>query len=281
MDETRFCSLDNGSILNLGVLEGPYVNLLWTGGWDSTFRLLQLLFDSDVEVQPWYLLDRPRVSTPREQRAMADILEALRKAEPARAARVRPVRTVTVDTLQPAPDVSEMASRLRLGSQYEWLARFAREYGLDGLELSVESRPGRVQAMLGPVLDLVPTPAGMVPRVSTKRIAAGAEDSDLLLFAPFAFPIIHVTKRGMLEEARRRGWEPYLAHTWFCHKPKGGRPCGSCDPCLIAVEEGFAGRIPVLRRIRPRLRLLKRDLIAWRARLKAPRHVAAPSDGPR
>src|SRR5690625_636372 len=30
------------------------INILWTGGWDSTFRLLQLI-DKSVIIQPYYL----------------------------------------------------------------------------------------------------------------------------------------------------------------------------------------------------------------------------------
>jgi hypothetical protein len=34
-----------------------YANLLWTGGWDSTFQLLQLLFIHRRRVTPYYLVD--------------------------------------------------------------------------------------------------------------------------------------------------------------------------------------------------------------------------------
>ena len=33
------------------------VKLLWTGGWDSTFRLLQLLLLYEKKVQPYYIID--------------------------------------------------------------------------------------------------------------------------------------------------------------------------------------------------------------------------------
>src|SRR5690606_13578695 len=35
----------------------PPVNLLWTGGWDSTFRLLSLVVQQHRCVQPYYVLD--------------------------------------------------------------------------------------------------------------------------------------------------------------------------------------------------------------------------------
>jgi hypothetical protein len=235
-------------------------HLLWTGGWDSTFRLLQLLFDERTNVQPWYLVHEERPSVPWEYEAMGQIRKALENAMPGARKRLRPTRVVDVGSLAPAPDLTAMACRLRLGSQYEWLPRFAREYGLDGLEISVEFRPGRVQAMLAPLLVESVGPGGLTLRVDPDHIADG--DPDLALFSAFSFPLIRVTKQEMLREARARRWEPLLALTWFCHNPKKGRPCGSCTPCLIAVEEGFSHRIPLIRRLRPRLRLLKRRLTA-------------------
>ncbi len=41
---------------------GIITHLFWTGGWDSTFRLLQLLLDEHKAVQTYYLLDSFRAS---------------------------------------------------------------------------------------------------------------------------------------------------------------------------------------------------------------------------
>ena len=41
----------------------PPLKILWTGGWDSTFQLLQLLIDQKVSVTPFYLIDEERRST--------------------------------------------------------------------------------------------------------------------------------------------------------------------------------------------------------------------------
>ena len=52
--------------------------LLWTGGWDSTFRLLSLLLREQREVQPYYILDslhfRPAVPAEREAMRWAVVL---------------------------------------------------------------------------------------------------------------------------------------------------------------------------------------------------------------
>lgn len=66
------------------------VLLLWTGGWDSTFRLLQLLHDTDADVQPLYLVDEGRGSTPREIETMRTIRAKIERRWPQVANRLRP-----------------------------------------------------------------------------------------------------------------------------------------------------------------------------------------------
>ena len=56
------------------------VNLLFTGGWDSTFRLLQLS-EYPIIVQPIYIVEYFRASAKHEQRTMRKIIEAVRKRD--------------------------------------------------------------------------------------------------------------------------------------------------------------------------------------------------------
>ena len=53
------------------------VNLLWTGGWDSTFQLLQLLLIHRRRVTPLYLIDAERRSTGVELLTMKRIKDHL------------------------------------------------------------------------------------------------------------------------------------------------------------------------------------------------------------
>ena len=64
--------------------------LLWTGGWDSTFRLLTLLLREQHEVQPYYILDslHYRPAVPAEREAMRLIRQALLKRWPEAAVRL-------------------------------------------------------------------------------------------------------------------------------------------------------------------------------------------------
>lgn len=53
------------------------VTLLWSGGWDGTFRLLQLA-SNPICIQPIYVIDRNRKSFEYEQKAMNQIIENIR-----------------------------------------------------------------------------------------------------------------------------------------------------------------------------------------------------------
>ena len=60
------------------------VNILWTGGWDSTFQLLSLLLLHGRKVTPYYLIDAERLSTVsygEEQPLDSEDLEKNRRAE--------------------------------------------------------------------------------------------------------------------------------------------------------------------------------------------------------
>ena len=63
------------------LFSGHCVNLLWTGGWDSTFRLLSLVLIKRKPVQPFYVIDVGRVSTIREIKTMQHKPDAIVRHE--------------------------------------------------------------------------------------------------------------------------------------------------------------------------------------------------------
>jgi hypothetical protein len=73
--------------------------LLWTGGWDSTFRLLWLVLVEQRPVQPVYLIDACRGSTGMELRAMAAIRREVARQHPEAAARLLPVHIADIADL--------------------------------------------------------------------------------------------------------------------------------------------------------------------------------------
>lgn len=227
-----------------------HVQLLWTGGWDSTFRLLRLLLDLRRPVAPIYLQDDTRASLPVELATMDRIRAALAEAQPHTRALLGPTTFVRVADIAPDPEIQRAGDRLAakygIGSQYPWLARFCRERGLYEIEMSAEcARHGAGLVLLDNVV-----PAQSPHGYPTHRVPADAPDQDgYLVFGAFSYPQIELTRRDMLDIVKRNGWDAWMGMTWFCHRPaRGARPCGLCNPCLYAIKEGFGWRISRRRR---------------------------------
>lgn len=227
------------------------VNLLWTGGWDSTFRLLQLLLLHRREVVPYYLLDTTRASTRAELAAMARIRKALSDTFPDTRGLLQPLRRFNVSDLAPDAGVTDAFRRIVaerfIGSQYDWLARFCKQQGIGQLELAAGHRGGRIHGILGPFVTQVED-AGY----RSYRIAAEHRGTqEFAVFGGFSFPLFELGKLETAEIARQRGWLDILEMTCFCHRPRHGtEPCGCCNPCLYAVDEGFGWRIPRKNRVK-------------------------------
>ena len=215
-------------------MSSPRVKLLWTGGWDSTFRLLDLALVQQREVQPYYVVDTIlRPSYEHEIETMRGLRERLPAALVAptafrNAANVPEDRKITENWRR-------LRSRSHLGSQYDWLARLAAAEGLHDLELAIH-RDDRAHAFLEPHVER---------RGDAFALRPGA-DPDLSIFARFRFPLFEMTKLEMQAVAERDGFAELLERTWFCATPTSrGRPCGVCGPCRYAREEGLARRIPL------------------------------------
>ena len=229
----------------------PPVNLLWTGGWDSSFRLLQLLLQHRREVIPHYLLDSTRASTQSELEAMQRIRDSLFEEHPHTRALLHPLRKFDIASLSQDGAITDafirVASERFIGSQYDWLARFCKQLGIAELELAAGYRGGRIQAIIGAMVTKT-TDNGYV---SYRLDPAHSDTKEFAVFGGFSFPLFELNKQETGAIAAEQGWLDILRMSWFCHKPgNGNEPCGYCNPCLYAVDEGFGWRIPRRNRIK-------------------------------
>lgn len=252
------------------------VHLLWTGGWDSTFRLLELLLLHRLPVVPHYLSDPTRPSTQTELATMARISEYLRATWPRTNALLQPLRVVDLGDVPPDPESIEALRRIRMrlyiGDQYAWLPAYCRHASIADMELGVHV-DDKVQALLRDFVTAFEHPAGYRSMRVDPRHAGSPEHT---LFHWFGFPLFNIDKRGIDRQANAEGWAPIMEMTWFCHTPVHGRPCGTCAPCVFTIEEGLARRVPPSRRAlsffyRRLAWPLKGPLRGMRASLRAPR----------
>jgi 7-cyano-7-deazaguanine synthase in queuosine biosynthesis len=217
------------------------VHLAWTGGWDSTFRVLSLISQHSCCIQPYYVIDRQRRSWPIEIETMHKIQEACRQDPSTFIGTIRqPIfvekETIAADELITA-QYKQLRNRVYLGVQYDWLARLAKSLSIQSLELGVQGQ-GHFFSI---VRQHIESKQGSLTRTYVIHPDA---PQDLQFLRYFEFPIINVSKGEMERIAKERGFYPILEKSWFCFAPlKGLRPCGTCNPCKYAIEGGMARRI--------------------------------------
>ena len=242
------------------------VNLFWTGGWDSSFRLLQLVLVEMRKVQPYYLIDPKRQSLRNEINARRDIKERLFKEYPHTRELILPTFYYEVNDLKGDEELLEAYHVFLqfkvLETQYLWLSLFCKQMGINDMELCVEGVTQSVKPIERRVWSsfLVPDEGSC-----SFRIADEFKDTVIqTLFRFFKYPIRSFTRQGMEAYAAERGWADYLYMTWFCHYPvRVCYPCGTCYPCQQVLRRGYDKRIPWHRRVYAKLGLEK--LRQWSA----------------
>jgi hypothetical protein len=231
------------------------ISLLWTGGWDSTFRLLQLLFVENLPVQTTYIIDLQRRSTHRELEAMAGIRgEILRRLNDPDF--FPPTNIYLKDHFPCYPDIAEAHKRIRasttIGKQYEWLACYARFTDLSDIELCMH--------WLEPLPSLHKYIFDNVDLENRRTATLNPSHDVQCIFGRFKFPLLHFTKAEMGEHAENNGFLDVLQQSWFCHKPILGKPCGSCTPCRVSIEQGRNIKYSRLTKFTTKISFLRRML---------------------
>lgn len=233
-------------------MKNEKVNLLWTGGWDSTFQLLQLLLVYKCQVTPFYLIHEKRPSTGKEIRVMKQIKDYLFEKFPFTTELLKPTQYHAVGDIPPNSEISDayrsVLNKYHVGTQYEWLARFCYSKEIFQMQLSIQDHAN-------------PDPSHFNVQPLLKKISIGGQESfiidpihenldDYQIFKFFSFPLMRLTKLKMKIISNEQGWQEIMNMTWFCHSPtKSEKPCGICKPCIIAIDESFGWRIAPERRI--------------------------------
>lgn len=213
------------------------VDLFWTGGWDSTFRLIQLL-DEGYTVQPHYIKDNDRRSTCREIEAMEEIRSLLiNKYEFGNTLLSTLISEKNQINNNPEIDDAYLSAIniCYIGEQYRWLPKYCKDKGIEKIEFSVQNN---------------------------SFIRENYRNSNYPydpLFNRLEFPLINSSKKSMKDWCDKRGYFEVIEKSWFCHNPtKKGKACGRCNPCIIVVEEGLGYRLPPSAKIRYFLRINSR-----------------------
>ncbi|NMT63798.1 hypothetical protein [Marinobacter orientalis] len=226
------------------------VDILWTGGWDSTFRVIGLL-ESGYTVNPHYLVDPGRPSGEVEIKTISEIKDILNSEY---GNRILDLKTVHVESIPISNEISDAFDQIRkqhfIGSQYKWLAAYALKNDFEFLELSIHKQDHACEVISEFVLE-----------DSCGRFVLGknAPLAVRKIFEKFSYPIIDKSKSDMKNELPSEISKRVMALTWFCHTPAFGRyPCGHCNPCIYTAKEGLIERLPWHAKIRFYIRIYPR-----------------------
>jgi hypothetical protein len=215
------------------------VNLFWTGGYDSTFRLLQLVLIENKCVNPIYLnfdgldgINIRRKNVQYELNAMEKIINELNVMGYGKL--VNPLTIVTHVELD--CKVSASTAQLyndghlrRPVSQYAHMVQFSLDQNIIIEEGAEKSNHSTSYKMITPYLN----------KNKMLDINKIRHRPELYVIRNLRFPIIDLTKKDMLNIAKKHNFDHILNFTKSCwHPSKTGAPCMLCSMCKdrIIVE---------------------------------------------
>lgn len=229
----------------------PCIHVLWTGGLDSTARLVELS-RKPVVVKPYYVIDHRRMASAEcEMRAMQSIRERL-AGDPLTIAEILPTIEIEVDDIASDPKVTtsfkELHRKYLVGSQYEYLTRYAKQHGII-LEVGIEKAEGsKARASILAEAKVVPfedETGGVNYKISEEDSSEDVRN----LYQNYTFPMWEMDKHAEVKMMQDLGCGDIVNMTWFCHSPLWGKPCGHCNPCKDARHYGFGWRLSTSRTI--------------------------------
>lgn len=199
---------------------------------------------------------------PFELLAMCDILQDVRGIAKARVQDVKLydrgaiVRDFTDDEISAA--YARLAHDFKLGYQYELFALLCKGLGVR-VECAVEnSQRSKAKTAIDAQCRLVACEEERLGTEVRYRVVSKGESADAeLVFGLLDFGTLGVSKLDALHAAEQNGWMPIMRKTWFCHAPVGGKPCGICNPCRDAMNEGMRWRTPLSSQLRYHMRHLR------------------------
>lgn len=213
------------------------INVLWTGGWDSTYRMVELS-RRNVTIQPIYCCDPGRQSLEKEKETIERIRKALKNRGGGTKATFLPILYINIEEIPANAKITNaynhICEKVKLGSQYDWLARLTQLY--PKLEIGIEKPAGEYSGCV----DAIHTFGNLKKDDDTIEIDRNqSSDECVLLFGGFRFPIIELTELDMVKNIQDWGYGDIMQMIWFCHSPINGRSCGMCRPCQQKMECGM------------------------------------------
>lgn len=209
------------------------IDIFWTGGMDSTFRVIQLLVETSSKVRPHYIV-RHEHSTGIEIDTMIGIRREIVRKFPEVRSRFLPTKYTNEGCIRVFEEIDdeieELRKTVRVHEQYQILAHYCREFNINQIDLCYEGS-------LNPIFQ------------GDKKVSFYFGNS--LAFQSFNRVLGKMSKRACYDYAKEKGWDDILLMTTFCRRPrKRITPCGQCGPCIDVASRGMGFRLPLKSRIK-------------------------------
>ena len=218
--------------------EGRTIHILWTGGLDSTFRVVELS-RRKCTIQPHYISTRKKKSLSNELEAIKTMTRILKSDRRTQATLMDPI-IVRDEEIPRNTKIFDSWIRLMKGKswQYYTLAKYAC-FLHTNMEMGLQFSPnGSVARHVDETL-LVPHPDTTYDALIIDK--SRADEDTINVFGSFCFPksLYHKNKKEEFDILQKEGYKKVLKHVWFCFHPMWGYPCGHCLPCKSTEIEGI------------------------------------------
>jgi hypothetical protein len=217
--------------------------VFWTGGFDSTAVLVRNLLLDNSYVRPIYISDPfvdntgdkyRRKNVDFERKTMQAIVKQIKRQFPAESGKLLPIWEIERVTY--GSFVKENMLELYKNG---YSSRPVRQYGA----MAQVCHQNNIIAELGIIDDRTDAKSlwrTLYPRVNGYTTpGCGISDSKsepyFSVYRYFRFPLLHKSKREVLNEAHQFGYANILQMTWSCWYPVNGKPCGQCKMCQARI----------------------------------------------
>lgn len=229
------------------------INIFWTGGLDSTYRICELSLIKNLEIRPIYIKFRHNC---KEELNAIKIMSEKIIANPLTKAKLLPVRIIDIDTITIDKEIEQAYQWIkehnivefglkRFPIQYMYLASFCKQEGIV-CEIGIESEPhNRMQMAISKFGMLVESQYDCGGRFYLlDKVGSNRYLYSLLKYFHFPLPLYHISKQEEIIKYKEMGYDDIIGDTWFCHNPIKGKPCGYCSPCRQVMIAGMSYRLP-------------------------------------
>lgn len=214
-------------------------NVLWTGGWDSTFRVIDL-YKKGATIQPIYVFDDNRDSSKKELETIPLLKHLIEKKYPNSNGKILNLEVIQRKDIPKNPILKlaykVLKSRHHIGRQYYWLALLARKNKV--LDLSINNNDLFNFFLNNKTITIEDEVLGKNWKINPKKTGFFTKK----IFENMRFPLIHLTKVEMKKIAEDGNFIDIMNQTWFCHDSITD-PCGECNPCKQHVKDNMEYRL--------------------------------------